>query len=193
MKTDHVIAIIQARMASSRLPGKVLLDIGGQPMLARVVERVKRARTVERVVVATTTDPSDDPVERLCQERGYPCYRGSAQDVLDRYYQAARLFGAEIVVRITADCPAVDPGLIDETVKALYEPSTVSRQSALVGCQGRQPSTTSTLQPSTTSPPTVCPHPGGGPTPSGWMWRSAPSREWRQPGRKPANPTSAST
>jgi len=136
MKTDHVIAIIQARMASSRLPGKVLLDIGGQPMLARVVERVKRARTVERVVVATTTDPSDDPVERLCQERGYPCYRGSAQDVLDRYYQAARLFGAEIVVRITADCPAVDPGLIDETVKALYEPSTVSRQSALVGCPG---------------------------------------------------------
>lgn len=122
------IAIIQARMASSRLPGKVLLDIGGQPMLIRVIERVKRARTVDRTVVATTTDPSDDPVERLCQERGYPCYRGSTQDVLDRYYQAARSHEAEIVVRITADCPVIDPGLIDETVKALFEPSPVSSQ-----------------------------------------------------------------
>jgi spore coat polysaccharide biosynthesis protein SpsF len=113
------IAIIQARMASSRLPGKVLLDIGGQPMLSRVVVRAQRARSVAQVVVATTTDPSDDPVERLCRERSYPCYRGSAQDVLDRYYQAARLHAAEIVVRITADCPAIDPGLVDEAVTAL--------------------------------------------------------------------------
>lgn len=105
-------------MASSRLPGKVLLDIGGRPMLERVVERARRAGSLRQVVVATTVDPSDDPVERLCRERDYPCYRGSAQDVLDRYYQAARLFSAEIIVRITADCPLIDPQVIDRTVYA---------------------------------------------------------------------------
>lgn len=114
-----ITVIVQARMASSRLPGKVLLDIAGQPMLVRVVERARRARTVSQMVVATTLDASDDPVERLCEERGYPCFRGSTHDVLDRYYQAARQFGAQIVVRITADCPVIDPVLIDEAVKAL--------------------------------------------------------------------------
>jgi spore coat polysaccharide biosynthesis protein SpsF len=117
----NTIAIIQARMASSRLPGKVLLDIGGQPMLGRVVERVRRASTVSQVVVATTIDASDDPVANFCRENAYPCTRGSAQDVLDRYYQAAQLFAADIVVRVTADCPVIDPGLIDDAVKALFE------------------------------------------------------------------------
>jgi len=115
-------------MASSRLPGKVLLDIAGQPMLARVVERARRARTVTQTVVATTVDASDDRVERLCAERGYPCFRGSAQDVLDRYYHAARQFGAEIVVRVTADCPVIDPELIDEVVIALMGEEFVSGQ-----------------------------------------------------------------
>jgi spore coat polysaccharide biosynthesis protein SpsF len=110
------IAIIQARMASSRLPDKVLLDIAGKPMLAWVVERTQRAQNLAEVIVATTTDPSDDAVQALCQERGYPVYRGSAFDVLDRYYQAARQHGADIVVRITSDCPLIDPGLIDEAV-----------------------------------------------------------------------------
>jgi spore coat polysaccharide biosynthesis protein SpsF len=110
------IAIIQARMASSRLPDKVLLDIAGKPMLAWVVERTQRAQNLAEVIVATTTDPSDDAVQALCQERGYPVYRGSAFDVLDRYYRAARQHGADIVVRITADCPLIDPGLIDEAV-----------------------------------------------------------------------------
>jgi spore coat polysaccharide biosynthesis protein SpsF len=112
------IAIIQARMASSRLPNKVLLDISGQPMLVWVVERTRRARTVDEVVVATTVDPTDDAIQVLCQSRGYPCYRGSAFDVLDRYYQAARLHQAEIIMRITADCPLIDPGLIDNAVHA---------------------------------------------------------------------------
>ena len=115
-------------MASSRLPGKVLLDIAGQPMLARVVERARRARTVAQTVVATTVDATDDPVERLCGERGYPCFRGSAQDVLDRYYQAARQFGAEIVVRVTADCPVIDPELIDKVVVALLGEEAMSGQ-----------------------------------------------------------------
>jgi spore coat polysaccharide biosynthesis protein SpsF len=116
----NIITIIQARMASSRLPGKVLLDIAGRPMLAWVVERARRSKMVDRVVVATTTDPADDEVEAFCRASGYAITRGSLQDVLDRYYQAARAFSAGIVVRLTADCPLIDPGLIDETVQALY-------------------------------------------------------------------------
>jgi spore coat polysaccharide biosynthesis protein SpsF len=114
----NTIAIIQARMSSSRLPGKVLLDIGGQPMLGRVVERTRRAGRVQRVVVATTTSPDDDPIAKFCSERGYYCFRGSLHDVLERYYQAASQFEAEIIVRVTADCPVIDPSLIDQTVDA---------------------------------------------------------------------------
>ena len=111
------LAIVQARMSSSRLPGKVLLDIAGQPMLARVIERTRKAHTLDGVVVATTVDPADDPIEQMCAERGYPCYRGSLPDVLDRYYQAARTFGADAIVRITGDCPIMDPAVIDATVQ----------------------------------------------------------------------------
>jgi len=114
----RVIAIIQARRASSRLPDKVLLDIGGEPMLVRVVERARRAKTIDEVVVATTADPGDDAIQELCEARGYPFYRGSPLDVLDRYYQAARQSRADIIVRITADCPLIDPDLIDEAVRA---------------------------------------------------------------------------
>jgi spore coat polysaccharide biosynthesis protein SpsF len=111
-----VLAIVQARMSSSRLPGKVLLDIGGQPMLARVVERAQRAQSLSGILVATTTEASDDPIEQLCAERGYPCFRGSLSDVLDRYYQAARTFHADIIVRLTADCPVIDADVIDLVV-----------------------------------------------------------------------------
>ena len=112
-------AIIQARMSSTRLPGKVLMDIAGQPMLAHLVERARHAHTVEQVVVATTTDASDDAIQRLCIERGYPCYRGSLPDVLDRYTQAAREHNAQTIVRLTADCPLMDPAILDLTVEAL--------------------------------------------------------------------------
>jgi len=115
----RIVAIIQARMASTRLPDKVLLDIGDQPMLAWVVERTRMAHTIDEVVVATTTDASDDTVHAFCQGRGYPVYRGSAFDVLDRYYQAARLHHADVIVRITADCPLIDPALIDNVVGIL--------------------------------------------------------------------------
>jgi len=115
-----ILAIIQARMSSSRLPGKVLLDISGQPMLVRVISRTRKARSLDGIVVATTIDPADDPVERMCTEQGYPCYRGSPQDVLDRYYQAARIYGADVIVRITGDCPVIDPEIIDATVKIFF-------------------------------------------------------------------------
>lgn len=111
------LAIVQARMGSSRLPGKVMLDIAGLPMLERVVERTKRASLLEDVVVATTNEAQDDAVANFCRERGYPVHRGSLHDVLDRFYQAARVFEAEAVVRITADCPVIDPGLIDGIVR----------------------------------------------------------------------------
>ncbi len=114
------LAIIQARTTSSRLPGKVLLDIAGQPMLVHVVERTRRAKSVDQVVVATTIDPADDAIEALCRSRGYPVFRGSLHDVLDRFYQAALAYQAQTVVRITADCPLIDPDLIDETVAAFY-------------------------------------------------------------------------
>src|SRR5690242_18550821 len=98
------VAIIQARMSSSRLPGKVLADIGGRPMLARVVERARQATRINRVVVATSTNRSDDAVARFCAESGIPCFRGDEQDVLDRFYQSAQAFEADVIVRITADC-----------------------------------------------------------------------------------------
>lgn len=116
----RTVAIIQARMSSSRLPGKVLLDLGGKPMLMRVIERTRRAETIDEVAIATTTDPADDPIEAFCRQHGYPVYRGSQFDVLDRFYQAARQFRADVVVRITADCPVIDPDVIDHTVEAFH-------------------------------------------------------------------------
>jgi len=84
------VAIIQARMSSSRLPGKVLRLVGSQPMLARVLARASRANLVDEVLVATTNDPSDEPIADFCQSGGIPCFRGDLYDVLDRYYQAAK-------------------------------------------------------------------------------------------------------
>ncbi len=115
----RVVAIIQARMGSSRLPGKVLREIEGEPMLGRVVTRVARAHLIDEVLVATTTDGVDDPVVRFCASRGIRYFRGSQYDVLDRYYQASVTAQAETVVRITADCPVIDPGLIDDVVASL--------------------------------------------------------------------------
>jgi spore coat polysaccharide biosynthesis protein SpsF len=110
------LAIIQARMSSSRLPGKVLQDIAGQTMLARIVLRARRARSVSQVVIATTTDPADDAIFDYCRAHGFPVFRGSQFDVLDRYYQAARLYQADVIIRLTADCPLMDPVEIDHVM-----------------------------------------------------------------------------
>jgi spore coat polysaccharide biosynthesis protein SpsF len=118
MNRPRVVAIVQARMGSTRLPGKVLADIAGRPMLAWVVERARHARRVAEVVVATTTDAGDDPVADLCAGRGFACVRGHPTDVLDRYVQAARQFAAGVIVRLTGDCPLTDPALIDQAVQA---------------------------------------------------------------------------
>lgn len=119
---QRCVAIVQARMGSHRLPGKILMPIGGEPMLTRVVGRVQRASEVHKVVVATTVEAADDAVEALCRERGFACFRGDEDDVLSRFVGAAARHEAEVIVRITADCPLIDPGVIDALI-ALFRRS----------------------------------------------------------------------
>jgi spore coat polysaccharide biosynthesis protein SpsF len=113
-----VVAIIQARMGSSRLPGKVLQDIQGESMLARVVNRVRRARSIDEILVATTDSSADDVITRECRRCSVPAFRGNEDDVLDRYLGAAQWTNADVVVRITSDCPLIDPEITDKTVRA---------------------------------------------------------------------------
>jgi len=116
-----VVAIIQARMGSTRLPRKVLLDICGRSMLWHVVNRVRQAKLLSGVVVATSVDSSDDPVAGFCEQEGNPCFRGSEDDVLDRYYQTARWMSADVIVRITADCPLIDPNVVASVVQCYLD------------------------------------------------------------------------
>jgi spore coat polysaccharide biosynthesis protein SpsF len=112
-----ILAILQARISSIRLPGKVLKPILGEPMLARQIERLRRAKKFDKLIVATSTDPSDDVLEEFCRRVGVPCFRGSLNDVLDRFYQAALPYAPEHVVRLTGDCPLIDPELVDRTIE----------------------------------------------------------------------------
>lgn len=111
------VAIIQARVGSTRLPGKVLKEICGKPMLWYVIERVKRAKLINEIVVATTTNAEDDEIVKIAEQCRVKTFRGSEDDVLDRYYRAAKEFKADVVVRITADCPLIDPEIVDKTVE----------------------------------------------------------------------------
>src|SRR5256885_14143327 len=119
MKKPRTVAIIQARMRSRRLPGKVIMKIGGRPLLVYLVERISRARTLDAIIVATTTNPRDNVIIEECERRGIPNFRGSESDVLGRYVSAARACDAEIIVRVTADNPFTDPDSIDRVVDAI--------------------------------------------------------------------------
>jgi spore coat polysaccharide biosynthesis protein SpsF len=108
-------------MGSTRLPGKVLRPLAGRPMLARIVERVRAAASVANVVVATSDREGDEPIRQMCAVEGIDCFAGSEQDVLDRFYRAAVTFHGDPLIRITADCPLVDPGLLTKLVALFGE------------------------------------------------------------------------
>lgn len=114
---QKILAIIQARTGSTRLPGKVFLPLAGEPLLLRMYQRVKRSVSLDEIVIATSNNPSDDIVEKFCHENNIKCFRGDENDLLDRHYKAALEFQATHVVKIPSDCPLIDPAVIDRVVK----------------------------------------------------------------------------
>ncbi len=116
----HTLAIVQARTSSSRLPGKVLRPLAGEPMVLRQLQRISRAETLERIVVATSDDPSDDELAVLLADSGYDYIRGSLEDVLARYVQAVDEYEPDVVVRLTADCPLISAQVIDHVVERFH-------------------------------------------------------------------------
>lgn len=110
----RVVVFVQARMGSTRLPGKIMRPILGKPVLLHHLPRIRRAKTVDEVVVITTTNPADDQIALLCKENTIPVYRGSELDLLDRHYQAAKKCKADFVVKIPSDGPLTDPAIVDE-------------------------------------------------------------------------------
>jgi spore coat polysaccharide biosynthesis protein SpsF (cytidylyltransferase family) len=117
----NIIGIIQARTDSTRLPGKVLKEIQGKPLILHVIERAQYAKLLNSIVLATTTRAVDTPLANLVQAQGIPVFRGECDDVLDRYYQAATQFHADVIVRITGDCPLIDPHVIDQVVQVFLQ------------------------------------------------------------------------
>ncbi len=116
---ERVVAVIEARMGSTRLPRKTLMDVAGKTLLERVVDRLRLARSVHEVVVATSTNAGDNQIEALCAERGIACFRGSEDDVLERVHGASDRYKADVVVQSGADCPFYDPDLVDQLVYTL--------------------------------------------------------------------------
>lgn len=112
-------AIIQARCGSTRFPNKVFADVNGKPLIWHVVNRLTHAKTINKIVIATTINEKDDKIEKWCNENNVSCYRGSENDVLNRYYSASVAFPSDIVVRITADDPFKEPAVIDAVVNKL--------------------------------------------------------------------------
>jgi spore coat polysaccharide biosynthesis protein SpsF len=120
-----IVVIIQARMGSSRLPGKVMLNLIDKPMLAHVVERCKAINSVHEVIVATTINAEDDQIQDFAERSNVYCYRCSELDVLSRFYEAATLRKADIVVRVTSDCPLIDPFVSNEVIQTFLNNSTI--------------------------------------------------------------------
>lgn len=116
-----ILAILQARMSSTRLPGKVLKPLLGEPMLLRQIERVKRSREIHQILVATTVDVSDDPIVKLCKEQRIECFRGHATDCLNRFFEAAKKSQPQDIVRLTGDCPLACPDIIDDVIRFYRE------------------------------------------------------------------------
>lgn len=115
--TDRILCISQARMTSTRLPGKVLKTVCGRTLLDYHVSRIGQSQIIDRLVLATTVNNTDDPLEEFCRIRDISCVRGSEDDVLSRYFKAVEAFPADIIVRVTSDCPLIDPVLLDQVVR----------------------------------------------------------------------------
>lgn len=122
-KHPRVAVILQARMGATRLPGKPLKTVLGKALLSYQLERLRRARTIDKIIVATTTAPADEKIADLAHLENVLVYRGSPEDVLDRYYQAAKLHEVDLIVRITGDCPLIDPTVVDRVVECFLENS----------------------------------------------------------------------
>ncbi len=133
-KNARTIAIIQTRIGSTRLRSKVLENLAGEPMVARVINRTSEAKALDDTIVATTTEPADDIIVNLCKERSWPFFRGSEDDVLDRYYRAALAFKADVIVRITSDCPLIDSEIVDLVISefSTYYPEVAYVSNTLV-------------------------------------------------------------
>ena len=116
-KKRKIVAVIQGRLTSTRLPNKILLDLDGKPLLCHVFERVKQAKMIDCIVMAIPDSSSNDELESIIRQYGWDMFRGSEDDVLARYYHAAVQLEADIIVRVTSDCPLIDPAIIDETIK----------------------------------------------------------------------------
>ncbi|MBN1280620.1 MAG: glycosyltransferase family protein [Candidatus Thermoplasmatota archaeon] len=119
----RIVAIIQARVDSTRLPNKALIPLEGQPLLLHVLQRVQHAKLLNGVVLATTTRPVDTPLVHLANDHHIPVFRGDCNDVLDRYYRAATEHHADVIVRITGDCPLIDPQIIDTVIRVFLQKS----------------------------------------------------------------------
>lgn len=115
----RTVAAVQARLGSTRLPRKVLADLAGRPMIWRLVDRLRAADTIDEVVVATTTDPSDHDLVAACEAEGVRCHRGAVDDLVERLHGTAVAFDADVLVRVWGDCPFVDPAVVDRTMTAL--------------------------------------------------------------------------
>lgn len=116
-----ILAIVQARMGSTRLPGKVMMEILGKPVLLHLIDRLKGSKLIDKIVIATTEKERDIPIIRLSEESGLDYFAGSEDDVLDRYFKAAKKYGGDVIVRITADCPLIDPEIVDEIINYYLE------------------------------------------------------------------------
>ncbi len=121
MSAPRIIATVEARMTSSRLPGKVLMPAGREPLLEILLARLAQVKRLDAIMVATTVNATDDPIVALCQKLGVPVFRGSEDDVLGRVCGALRSAGADICVEITADCPLIDPVIVGEAIDAFLE------------------------------------------------------------------------
>jgi spore coat polysaccharide biosynthesis protein SpsF len=116
-----VTAIIQARMTSTRLPGKVLMEVMGRPLLSYQIERLRFSKMIDKIIIATTVNKEDDPIVKLAQKEGLNFYRGSEDDVLDRYYQTTKKYNVKHIMRLTADCPLIAPEICDSIADAYFE------------------------------------------------------------------------